>query len=186
MKYTYAVISMLLFFQSLNHSQNYDYWKDAPVEGTLIFSIYFVNSQVGYAMSTNTEIFKTSDSGLTWKIEQNNANAKLPDEKNIYWSAEIYCSAMKTEDGGNSWTPYSEKAQEHFCKVYFKDPNVEYKIASEFLYTISEKVSSLLKTNKIETLIGRPQQCTEYYSNEEEGWAVGWCLKNFNQYKNTK
>lgn len=186
MKIKCAFLFILFLIQPLIKPQNYDYWKGAPTEGNLIFSVYFINTQSGYAISTNNELFITSDAGTTWKIEQDNRKEKSDEKKSIYWSADIYCSAMKTEDGGANWTPYSQKAQEHFCQVYFKDPNVEYKIASEFLNTVSEKIFAAINNNKTATLIGKPQQCTEYYSNEQEGWAVGWCLKNFNQDKNIK
>ena len=79
---------------------------------------------------------------------------------------------LQTTDGGSSWLPYTKEKQEHFCKVYLKDPNVDYKTASEFLAKVTKDILDSLSKNKTEGLINHPKQCTEYYSNENEGWAL--------------
>ena len=84
---------------------------------------------------------------------------------------------MNTTDGGLNWFQYSKEKQDHFCKVYLKDPNVGYKTASEFLNIVSSKILSCIRNNAVETLEKKPQQCTEYFINEAEGWALGWCSK---------
>jgi hypothetical protein len=159
--------------------QQNDYWKNAPAEGSKIYSIFFADHQNGYASSANNEIFITKDSGVTWNYSKSKIPITKINKDKELWSADIYCSAMQTTDGGTSWLPYSKKEQDHFCKVYLKDPNVEFKTASEFLNKVTSKILSGIKNNEIASLVNNPQQCTEYYSNETEGWALGWCMKNF-------
>jgi hypothetical protein len=93
---------------------------------------------------------------------------------------------MRTTDGGINWIPCTPGMQEHFCRVYLKDPNSGYRPAVEFLRTVCEKVQNFIYRNETGELINHPQQCTEYYSNQDEGWAVGWCLKDFMSAQNRK
>jgi hypothetical protein len=158
--------------------QQYDYWYNAPVEGSKIYSICFTDQQSGYAVSTSNEIFITTDSGMTWNYRPGDLEIKKSNNNKTIWSVDIYCSIMQTTDGGANWLPYSKDKQEHFCKVYLKDPNVGYSTASEFLKKVTEKIIIKIKNNDIAKLINHPQQCSEYYSNEIEGWALGWCIKD--------
>ena len=179
MKNILNIIFVLILFSSPVAPQENDYWKNAPIDGSKIYSICFTDQENGYAISPNNEIFVTANSGLNWKL----INDTMVIEKSIpsdsLWSADIYCSVLQTTDGGSNWLPYTKEKQEHFCKVYLKDPNVDYKTASEFLAKVTKDILENLSKNRIEGLINHPKQCTEYYSNENEGWALGWCLKNF-------
>ncbi len=183
MKLINKIILCSVLIQADSLPQVKDYWKDAPVEGTRIYSVVFTSEQNGFAVSLNDELFITTDAGFRWTIREKNIDAVSTESNEFLWSAEIFCSAMQTIDGGTSWIPYSEGAQEHFCRVYLKDPNVDYKTASEFLNVVSSEILTAITHKHITSLINRPKQCTEYYSNEKEGWAVGWCLKNFKMSK---
>ena len=97
----------------------------------------------------------------------------------FYWQADIFCSVMQTTDGGNTWIPYEQGKQEHFCGVYLKDENTGYDIAGDFLSKVTEKIKTCSEKNELDLLINNPQKCTEYYRNAEEGWALGWCVKNY-------
>jgi hypothetical protein len=176
-----VILKVMLILISLSYGitpQQYNYWNGAPVEGSKIYSICFTDQRNGYAVSTSNEIFITTDSGMTWKYRLDDLEIKKSNNDKIIWSADIYCSIMKTTDGGANWLPYSKEKQDHFCKVYLKDPNVGYCTAYEFLKKVTEKIFINIKSNAIVKLINQPQQCTEYYSNESEGWALGWCVKD--------
>ena len=177
MKKILNVIFMLILFYSPIAPQENDYWKNAPIEGSKIYSICFTDQENGYAISANNEVFVTTDSGSNWKFINDKKVIDKSSANNSLWSADIYCSVLQTTDGGSSWLPYTKEKQEHFCKVYLKDPNVDYKTASEFLAKVTKDILDSLSKNKTEGLINHPKQCTEYYSNENEGWALGWCVK---------
>ena len=184
MKKILNVIFMLNLFYSPIAPQENDYWKNAPIEGSKIYSICFTDQENGYAISANNETFVTTDSGSNWKLINDKKVIDKSSAKNSLWSADIYCSVLQTTDGGSSWLPYTKEKQEHFCKVYLKDPNVDYKTASEFLAKVTEDILENLSTNRIEDLINHPKQCTEYYTNENQGWALGWCIKNYKSINN--
>ena len=57
-----SILKILLIFISLSFTivaQDYDYWKNAPTEGSKIYSIYFTDQQNGYAVATDSGIFIT-------------------------------------------------------------------------------------------------------------------------------
>lgn len=186
MKEILNVIFMLILFYSPIAPQENDYWKNAPVEGSKIYTIWFTDQENGYAISANNEMFVTTSSGSNWNFIINNKVIDKSFLNNSLWSAEIYCSVLQTTDGGSSWLPYTKEKQEHFCKVYLKDPNVDYKTASEFLAKVTKYILENLTKNRIDNLINHPKQCTEYYSNENEGWALGWCVKELKLTKSVK
>jgi len=179
MKTIYAIILIIMLLASWLNAQLNDYWENASAEGKKIYSISFSDQQNGNAVSADDEFFITTDGGVTWKINSNKnvQSSSVVDIKN--WSADIYCSVMQTTDGGKSWKSYTKEKQDHFCKVYLKDPLVGYNTAYEFLNKISNKIFRFIATNEIINLINNPQQCTEYFCNESEGWALGWCVKAF-------
>lgn len=169
---------MILFSSFKDFAQNDDYWVNAQSGSIRIFTIYFSDKQNGKAESAEGEIFITTDAGKTW-LQKELTSFRQKHSNQIFWEADIYCSIMKTTDGGNTWISYDEGKQQHFCGVYLKDENSGYKIANDFLNKVTEKVSEYSKEGNIDELINQPQKCTEYYRNADEGWAVGWCLKNF-------
>ncbi|MBK9097722.1 MAG: hypothetical protein IPM14_06245 [bacterium] len=157
------------------------YWKNAAVGKSKIFSISFIDKQIGVANSADGEVLVTSDGGLNWKAESVASSGIQSNRAEIYWKADVFCAIMKTTDGGNSWIPYDDGKQEHFCGVYLKDENTGYKVASEFLNKVTMEVNYYYMTDKLDSLLNHPHQCTEYYKNPKEGWALGWCVSNFNK-----
>jgi hypothetical protein len=179
MKKIIEILIVLFLLTSILIAQQKDYWENAPVEGSKIYLICFTDQENGYAISANDEVFVTANGGSNWQFIKDKKVIDKSLTNDSSWSADIYCSVLQTTDGGISWRPYANEMQEHFCKVYLKDPNVDYKTASEFLAKVAKDILDNLSNNRIESIINHPKQCTEYYSNEDEGWALGWCIKEF-------
>jgi hypothetical protein len=177
MKFIYTLVLLSGVYLTMQNKQDNDHWKNAPSNGPSIYTIYFTG-QAGYAVSFQNKLFVSTDNGEAWYPDEISAMKKLKKE-DFLWSGTIHCSAMKTTDGGITWIPYSSDIQEHFCRVYLSDPNTGYQAAEEFLRTVSRKVFNYFNRNEIEILQNQPQQCTEYYRSENEGWALGWCIKDF-------
>ena len=177
MKYLVKIINITFIPLVLLFCQNNFYWKNAPVNGTKIYSIKFFDSTNGVAKSQYAETLYTSDGGKHWAPI---ASAEQSDNsENYLWSAEINCSAMKTNDGGINWEPYSLEPQEHFCMAYFKDKNTGLKVAEEFLNKVVNVINEYLSKNEVDSLLNTAIQCTEYYTNAQSGWALGWCIRSF-------
>jgi hypothetical protein len=174
-------IVFILVYSVLSLAQDLEYWSHAPVGKTKIFTISFIDKQNGLATSEAGELLATKDGGKNWTEGTGEVYTDGKFNPGFIWKADIYCSVMKTTDGGNTWIAYEDGKQEHFCCVYLKDQNTGYKVASEFLSKVTSKVNSYLNDNKIDSLTDHPHQCTEYYKNADEGWALGWCVRNFNK-----
>jgi hypothetical protein len=170
-----------LFILISTPAQDYDYWSNASAGKTKIFSISFIDDQNGLAKSVEGDELATMDGGRSWAPDNEIIFANEKSSPQILWSADIYCSIMKTTDGGNTWLPYEEEKQEHFCGVYLKDPNTGYKVASEFLNKVTSEITNCLRNKDLDSLADHPHKCTEYYRSAEEGWTLGWCIKDFYQ-----
>lgn len=179
MKIILSVIFILISLAPESEPQEYDYWKNAPIQGNKIFSICFTLHQIGYAVSNRNEVFESLDSGYTWVYKTADYRNDKTVPKDTLWSADIYCSVMQSTDGGLNWSAYTKEEQEHFCRVYFKNDNTGFQTADEFLNKVTSVISNYISNKNISSLVDYPQQCTEYYSSENEGWALGWCLRNF-------
>lgn len=177
---SFSKIAILITFLFLNtYSQDNFYWNKAPVTGTKIYHIAFLNNQEGTATSNSGELLITTNGGENWNLIT--SVKKFVNSNDYLWSADIYCSIMHTIDGGITWQPYLQEKQEHFCNVYFNDKNTGWKVAEEFLNKVAKNINNYLEKNKIDALLDQPHQCTEYYTDMDSGWALGWCVKNFNQ-----
>ena len=169
---------ILISFLFLNtFSQDNYYWKNAPIEGSKIYTIKFLDNQSGIAISESGKILLTSDNGENWYLDPETQN--FEDTENYLWGAEIYCSVMNTNDGGTTWHPYAQKQQEHFCNVYFNDKNTGWKVAEEFLSKVANVINKYVQNDNVKLLIDKPNKCTEYYTDINTGWALGWCIRNF-------
>lgn len=177
MKKIFCLILASLIFTSNNISQDYNYWASATA-GERIYTILFFEDAKIFSVSAEDEFFSSNNNGVTWEL-MGTKNISEIKNAGLQWRADIHCAVLHTTDGGNYWSPYSSQKQEHFCRVYLKDPNVGYQTAFEFLTRVTSELNSRLKDSSDEALNFPPQQCTEYYTNEDEGWALGWCVKNF-------
>ena len=176
MKILLKTIVLIYFLPLFVLSQDRFYWKDAPTNGTKIYLIKFFNSNNGIAESQLEESLETKDGGHSWLPA---ITEKKKEPSDYLWSAEIYCSAMRTIDGGLTWVPYLQEPQEHFCLVYFKDNNTGWKVAEEFLSKVLSTIKTYINDGGIKLLVDQPHQCTEYYTSIDSGWALGWCVRGF-------
>jgi len=176
MKIQLKIIVLICILSIIALCQNQLYWKDAPTNGTKIYSIKFFDLNNGVAESQFEETLETNNSGKSWLPVA--TTEKKKEFTNYLWSAEIYCAIMMTSDGGTTWIPYLQEPQEHFCMVYFKDQNTGWKVAEEFLIKVINTINTYIKNDDIKSLVDQPHQCTEYYSNVDSGWALGWCIRN--------
>jgi hypothetical protein len=179
LKISYLFLIGTLLYLIPGPAQDDPYWMNAPVNGIKIFTISFTDNQNGKAVSVNGELLITEDGGNSWKLKNNVVQAGLVNDSPFIWKADINCSVMLSSDSGSTWNPYEKEKQDHFCYVYLKDENSGYKVVAEFLSKASKIIIENYNNNEIELLTDHPQQCTEYFVNAAEGWALGWCLKNF-------
>jgi len=172
-----SICVIILLFTVLSFTQSKSYWENAPNTGTKIYSIEFTDEDNGWAKAQLGEVLITTDGGKHWVV--NSKPFKLINDSQYLWSADIYCSVMSTTDGGNTWNPYTDEMQEHFCQVYFRNENTGWQTAEEFLQKVTGTIQFFIDKNDLESLYSKSTQCTEYYTDMHNGWALGWCVKNY-------
>lgn len=177
--YLFLVITLLYLIPG--PAQYKPYWTKAPVNGSNILTILFTDNLNGKAVFADGELLITKDGGISWLFRNQFVQAGVVNETSFLWKADINCSVMLTTDSGATWIPYNKEKQDHFCNVYLKDENTGYKVAGNFLNNVTKIISKHFANEEIDLLINHPVQCTEYFINADEGWALGWCLKNFIQ-----
>ncbi len=176
MKSFYLVVLISIVLLTLVNKPDDNYWKTAEKDGALLYNIYFTDNGC-YAVSNNDILFISNDNGSSWQAadpkEMSNINSK-----EFIWSARVCCSSLKTTDAGKSWISCNNNTQNRFCRVFLKDPNTGYQPAEEFLNTVCSKIFTSLLNNSADLLKKHPQQYTEYYVSQAEGWAPGWYLSD--------
>ncbi|MBT8387046.1 MAG: hypothetical protein KJO12_06505 [Ignavibacteria bacterium] len=171
-------ISVILFFSTImGYAQSKPYWDNAPITGIKIYSVEFIDNDNGWAKSKLGEILITTDGGIHWIVDS--SRFELTNIEKHLWSTEIYCSVMNTTDGGITWSQYTDEMQDHFCQVYFKNENTGWKTSEEFLHKVVSTIKSFLDKKDLKSLYSKAIQCSEYYTDMNSGWALGWCVKNY-------
>lgn len=178
MKKIILIFIIILFCSVSDNSQDNSYWLSAKPGTTKVFTVTFNDGFRGVAISSKNDTLISEDGGTHWRLNSYQSESSAETNEEYFWKADIYCVVMRTTDSGLTWFPYDGEWQEQFCGVYLSDNNTRYKVASEFLNEVTTKIFLCLKSNEVRMLINNPQQCTEYYRNPDEGWALGWCTKD--------
>ena len=129
-------------------------WQQADVPVTsMLTSVFFIDSNTGWAVGHDATILKTSDAGLSWQIQQYLPKVEKPLLDVVFKDADqgmaigAYGQVYRTEDGGQNW-------HYEFHGELLPVEDVEYleelKLEDEALY-LDERGSILPHFNRVET-----------------------------------
>ena len=115
-----------------------DSWSaiDVPVN-TDLQAVSFVDSQLGYACGTNSQVVKTTDAGLTWapvtRPSATNYTLQAMEfvDANTGWVFVNFATVpggniFKTTDGGTTWTQQTIGTTDQIASADMVDANVGY------------------------------------------------------------
>jgi len=96
---------------------------------TILYSVYFINEQVGWASGADGCIKKTSDSGVSWTDQANPFTGTGKTINSIYfvnadtgWACvNSGGSLIHTTDGGSTWQEQATGTDEELADVWFSD-----------------------------------------------------------------
>lgn len=134
-------------------------------------NIFFINDQVGWALSIDT-LIQTTDGGNNWNLKYtfNYHNSPLSMffiNQNYGWLV-FYDKLLKTTNGGSNWEEISNPSQYSLQAVKFNDENIGWVVGREIYKTsdggenwIQQQTLNNQTLNQIEII------------NENIIWAVG-------------
>ncbi|MGZ3903921.1 MAG: YCF48-related protein [Bacteroidia bacterium] len=136
-------------------------------------SVYFVNQNTGFAGTTYSEIFKTTDGGATWNLSGTASGAVYSlffATDSVGYAAGAGGTMSKTTDGGITWAGQSTGQGYQITSVYFHGKDTGFATTQN---------GGILRTNNGGSFWFAQTSGTSYNLNSifftdlNNGWAVG-------------
>jgi photosystem II stability/assembly factor-like uncharacterized protein len=128
MKQFITILALVIFSSVSVYSQNWD--KLSPYPGTdQISDIYFYNSNLGFGVTSNGFILRTSDGGTTWTEiycgHSDVIHGIYFTDENTGYACGYRKWILKSTDGGLTWSDlaYDESSTIGYQSVVFSDAN---------------------------------------------------------------
>ena len=90
-------------------------------------SVYFTDSNTGWAVGEDGVIIKTSDGGISWVRQTSGTTEILQSiyfiESKTGWAVGLQGTIIKTTDGGETWISKNDTIIENLYSVFFIDLN---------------------------------------------------------------
>jgi photosystem II stability/assembly factor-like uncharacterized protein len=105
----------------------WDYVPGFEATGELfqLQEMQFLNKQVGYVCGDVGLMYKTTDGGQTWNLQETGVLESLQDmiflDENMGFACGFEGTIIYTEDGGENWTSMTAPLNEHFRAIDFSD-----------------------------------------------------------------
>lgn len=167
------LLMMLLSLGQLSSAQAADNWVN-QTSGTSenLFGVYFVDSNIGWAVGTGGTILKTTNGGTSWSAQESGTVNRLDDVHFINnttgWAAGFKGTVLKTSDGGTSWISQDTGTGADFFGVHFVDENTGWVVGR---YTILKTIDG--GANWVTQGPGAYVFYGTYFLDANTGWAVG-------------
>lgn len=139
-------------------------------------SIYFINTEIGYAVGLNASIYKTIDGGTMWSVFASGTSQWLNSicftDADTGYAVGGDGTIIKTINGGSSWSTLSSGINEYnLNSVFFTGAKTG--------YIVGDAGTILRTTNSGSTwepLTGGPPYAIKsiHFTNANNGYVVGW------------
>ncbi|MGZ3863891.1 MAG: YCF48-related protein [Bacteroidia bacterium] len=136
-------------------------------------ALYFLNADTGFAATTYSEVFKTTDGGVTWNLSGTMSGAVYAlcfADANIGWAAGAAGTISQTTDGGATWSGQSSGQGYQITSLYFHGPDTGFAVTQS---------GGILRTNNGGNFWFAQTSLTSYslngvfFTDINNGWAVG-------------
>lgn len=92
-----------------------------------LYSVFFVDSRIGWVAGTKGTILRTTDGGLSWQRQNSGTAEDLKDmfflDQNRGWIVGGKGLILRTIDGGNTWRTQASPADTFLEAIHFGDQN---------------------------------------------------------------
>jgi len=102
-----------------------------------LYSIYFADQNIGWAVGLGGIILHTKNGGIDWEVQNSGTSASLWSvyfiNDSIGWICGDAGTILKTNDGSKSWTTQYVDYSANFESIYFVNSNVGWVVGSNSL-----------------------------------------------------
>ena len=183
MKKVIPALLLCLCFLTKSFSQQQWKWLNPQPSGAAGLKIVFVNSGTGYILNYDGQLLKTTDLGVSWKIQGNFPNAQCMDIKDSTGViAGSNASVSVSSDNGNTWSALNTGITDFFNLVsivsrdtFFLANTSNY---SGFIYKTNDRGKTFIKLscnstihcmNFIDSKVGFVGSSQSYILKTEDG-----------------
>ncbi len=119
-------IVFIMFVISVFSAAGSDWqWQNPTPQGNILRSVYFVDSNNGWAVGDYGTIVKTTNGGNPWFCQESNTSNHLNCcwffDKETGWAVGDYGTVLKTTDGGEHWVLSAKLSELKLNKIVFSD-----------------------------------------------------------------
>lgn len=111
MKPYYCCLFLLSFY--FNSSAQWQ-WSNPKPAGYIDHKILFINDHDGYILNTNGDLLRTTDRGVSWRMEKNIPLAYTMDYKDSTFIVTAFASVYVSKDLGQTWEKHTINQPENF------------------------------------------------------------------------
>jgi photosystem II stability/assembly factor-like uncharacterized protein len=189
-------------FEVLQTTDGGDSWKPIPDQfKNKIRSVWFVDQQLGWALTIDRNLLHTSDGGVTWVVQRKAGTVKLkllgnrrepfmdqPDQiENLRfidsghgWAwgggqknehTEQPGILLVTIDGGSNWSEVPYPFDQNLSSVFFLD--AQHAWASSFGGSFYRTTDGGLNWAPVQTKLPEDVFKSIFFTDESNGWVVG-------------
>lgn len=150
-------------------------WTSLFVEGgsSTYWDAYFINSQIGWVVSSSGQIKKTINGGTSWT---NSSASNNPDLRGVYfvndltgWAVGRVGVIIKTTDGGQNWTLQPSGVTDDIHDCFFINDQIGW--ATENNGNVLKTTNGGASWSKVK--ISTDRLFAIQFINSQIGWAVG-------------
>jgi photosystem II stability/assembly factor-like uncharacterized protein len=152
-------------------------WVQKPSQtSSYLYSVCFVDANIGWAVGSSGTIIKTDDGGDTWVQKPSQTSSHLYSvyfvNANTGWAVGSSRKVLKTTDGGDNWSlQYSESNVGLFEDVHFMNPDTGIAVGWGAGGNVHRTTDG--GQNWTGYSVGTAWIKEVHFINELEGWAVG-------------
>ena len=155
-------------------------WRPISVLDYNLNSVFFINSDVGWAVGTGGVIFKTIDGGNSWHFQNSLTSSTLNSVK-FYdadngWITSGDGKILRTIDGGETWFGVINQKSKPLYSIRFVNNNFGCAVGGDFDrgVVLLTNNSGLNWTYKQDPILNQTAMYSNCFINSQTGWIIGW------------
>ena len=149
-------------------------WQNPLPQGNNLNSVYFTDTDNGYAVGNLGTILKTTNAGISWTAQSSGTNNSLRSvyftDVNTGYVVDNLGTILKTTNAGTNWTAQTSGTNNSLFSVYFTDTNNGYAVGNSgtILKTTNAGISWTAQASGTNNILS-----SVYFTDANTGYAVG-------------